>query len=332
MRNRVLYFDSIRVIAILLVIACHCFGNIDNISPTIISIITYLEMPCIGLFIALSGALLLPLKYSPKDFIKRRLSKILIPTLLWSTIYLCLSSRLTVFNIASSFFVPIGSGILWFIYTIAGLYIISPIISPWIERAPKRQIQAYLMAWLITLCFPIFGNWIEMNYTQSSWAYYLSGYIGFFILGFYLRKYEIPFNTSALLFIAFTLFVFLIKITNPSISLYRDGSWYLSIFSAISVIFYWNLIKTISTYSHRIQRIIILFSNLSFGMYFIHIGIVKYVTPYIYIYSFPYIANYIIRTTFTCGTAFVLSWLISYIPLSGFIIGYKQQFNIKSRK
>lgn len=97
--DRVIYFDYIRIIAIMLVVACHCFGDVDNVSPAVISILTYLEMPCIGLFITLSGALLLPIKLSPKNFIKRRLSKIFIPTFLWSLIYLCLGNRLNINNL-----------------------------------------------------------------------------------------------------------------------------------------------------------------------------------------------------------------------------------------
>ena len=60
--------------------------------------ITYLTMPCIGLFFALSGALLLPVKKSPLDsvnFVKKRGGRFILPVLLWSLIYLFVNGTFT---------------------------------------------------------------------------------------------------------------------------------------------------------------------------------------------------------------------------------------------
>lgn len=327
MTDRILYFDYIRITAILLVVACHCFGDVSNVSPVLISLLTYIEMPCIGLFIALSGALLLPVKSSTICFLKKRLNRIIIPTFIWSVVYMSLKKDLTIQNLVEMFFHPVGSGILWFIYVIAGLYVISPVISPWLENTSQKTIRLYLLIWALTLCFPIIGNWIDVDKSYSGGGYYLSGYIGYFILGFYLKKYGISLKVSVLLyFISLCLMAF-VKVVFPQLELY-NGSWYLSIFGAISVVFYWTLLKLITERVHNIfNKFIVLISNLVFGVYFIHIGLITYITPEIHIGELSYLPNYIIKVCVTFSCALFISWLISFLPFADFIIGYKQKRN-----
>ena len=65
MKERIIAYDYIRIVAMLLVVACHCFGDTSTASPAVISLLSYLEMPCNGLFFAISGALLLPVHTPP---------------------------------------------------------------------------------------------------------------------------------------------------------------------------------------------------------------------------------------------------------------------------
>jgi surface polysaccharide O-acyltransferase-like enzyme len=48
---------------------------------------SFLTAPGIGIFIMVSGALLLPVTISTKEFLKRRLSKVVIPTFVWTILY-----------------------------------------------------------------------------------------------------------------------------------------------------------------------------------------------------------------------------------------------------
>lgn len=315
-----------------LVVACHCFGNTSTASSATISLLTYLEMPCIGLFIALSGALLLPVRLPSRQFIKRRLNKILFPTIIWSLIYLFIRDGVdanSVRQVVGGIFCPVGSGILWFMYTILGLYIISPVISPWLENASKRNIQFYLLIWGVTLVYPIIGNWIEINETPSGWTYYFAGYIGYFILGYYLRKYGLSLKISAVLWIVLFLFMIVSRRRFPQLALYTEGCWYLTIFSAVSVVFYWLLIKYVVTnyIKDRLHVSIVLISNLMFGVYFVHIGLVSYITPEINFNEFSFLPNYLIRVAVTFIIAIFISWLISILPFAEYFIGYRQNRN-----
>lgn len=191
MKGRIIEYDYIRIVAMLLVVACHCFGATTDASPAVISLLSYLEMPCNGLFFAVSGALLLPVKTEPHEsltFLRKRLSKVVIPTVVWSFFYMLLSGSLTLTNVIGLPFAPKGASIFWFMYVIIGLYIIAPIISPCLDKVDNRTLRIYLGLWGISLCYPILSNWVDVNTSGASILHYVSGYVGFFILGYYFKR------------------------------------------------------------------------------------------------------------------------------------------------
>lgn len=332
MKQRIIEYDYIRIVAMLLVVACHCFGDTTDASPSLISLLSYLEMPCNGLFFAVSGALLLPVKADPSEsvsFLRKRLSKVVIPTIIWSFIYMLLGGTFTVANVIGLPFSPKGASIFWFMYVMIGLYIIAPVISPWLDKVDNRTLRTYLAFWGISLCYPILSNWIDVNTSEVTVLYYLSGYVGFFILGYYLKRIGGGILLmSALCYLGAFAIMVLVKILCPYIKLY-NGLWYLTIFCAISVWFYWNLIVQISkkvVFSERTQLVVAIMSNLIFGIYFIHYGIIEYVIPKITMFdTLPYVVRYTSHILIAYGGALLLSFLISYLPGANYIIGYSRR-------
>lgn len=334
MKERIIAFDYIRIVAMLLVVACHCFGDVSNTSNVVISLLSYLEAPCNGLFFAASGALLLPV-ISPlntytntRAFIAKRLKKVAIPTMLWSVVYLALDGNMKLVSVCSIPFSAQGASILWFMYTMVGLYLVAPVISPWLENIDKKTMKLYLGFWLISLCFPILKNWLIIDDTVDGVLFYFSGYVGYFVLGYYLKKFGIQLKLAFFLYvIAFAIMIF-VKLFVSDIKLY-DGLWYLSIFCVVNMVFYWKMLEKISSHvklSERGTRSLVTISNLIFGVYFIHHGIVKYFIPHIGIMSsLPYLVGYTIRIIIAFCGALILSYLISYLPFANYVIGYKHK-------
>lgn len=328
MKERIIAYDYIRIVAMLMVVACHCFGDTTGASPTLISLLSYMEMPCNGLFFAVSGALLLPVNVTADKtgkFLVKRLTKVVIPTVVWSVVYLAISGKLNIASICSIPFTPVGASIFWFVYVMVGLYIISPVISPWLEKADKRTLLLYLGIWCISLCYPIIRNWLPVHVSEVSSLYYLSGYVGFFVLGYYLKRFGIKLGLSAIMyFVAFAVMIG-VKLFANNIQLY-DGFWYLTVFCVVSVIFYWNLIEWLNRsikLNTKVRTSLITTSNLIFGVYFIHYGIIEYLLPQIpYIDSMPYIAGYACRILIAFAGALFISYIIAYLPFSNYIIGY----------
>lgn len=178
MKQRDHSLDIIRITACLLVVLMHSPMPSDNASGPFLSVLSYLTAPCIGLFFMLSGALLLPVKDDYRTFLSRRLSKIVVPTLAWTVIYLCLNvycneSEINIFqSVLSVPFSAQGHGILWFMYTLIGLYLLAPILSAWVNVAKDSEIRFVLTLWAVSLCYPLIESYIQITTGTTSILYY----------------------------------------------------------------------------------------------------------------------------------------------------------------
>lgn len=218
-KERIIYLDVLRVLAIFMVLLMHAGDPYlwDAATKTFgieCSFYCALLRPCVPLFIIMSSILLLPLKTDATAFFKRRFTRVLVPFLLWSIIYVFLPTPdKIVFGGPENAFTDTGMNVyaynlmmipisftgtnvhFWFIYTIIGLYLFMPIISPWIQQATKKTLLFFLMVWSVTLLFPYIRLWFPQIQGECDWndfgmLYYFSGYLGYIVLGYFLHKYN----------------------------------------------------------------------------------------------------------------------------------------------
>lgn len=217
--NRIIYLDILRVLAIFMVLLLHAgdpylWDATTQSFGAECSFYCALLRPCVPLFIIISSVLLLPLKTDATTFLKKRSIRVLIPFLLWSIIYVFLptpdkivfggpenafsNSDMNVF-VYNLMMIPISFTStnlhFWFIYTIIGLYLFMPIISPWIQQASKKTLLFFLTIWSVTLFFPYLRLWFpqiqgECDWNQFGMLYYFSGYLGYIVLGYFLHKHN----------------------------------------------------------------------------------------------------------------------------------------------
>lgn len=89
------YLDIIRIVACVMVITMHApipgEGALAHSSFLVLS--SYLTSPCVPLFFMVSGALLLPCKegVTANSYIKKRIGKIVGPTICFSIFYIMLN-------------------------------------------------------------------------------------------------------------------------------------------------------------------------------------------------------------------------------------------------
>ncbi len=339
MKERNLSYDVMRVVACLMIIAMHAPMPFSGESSLFLKVLGYFTAPGLCLFFVLSGALLLPTKLDTFTFLKKRLSKVICPTLCFTLLYLVLNfidgAQVDwLRTICSIPFSPQGHGVLWFMYTLIGLYLVSPILSRWLERASKREVEFYLILWSITLCYPILEMVLSVNTKVEGILYYFTGYIGYFVLGFYLKRYPDSLPIKSLLlpvFIAVGAPVFC-KFANVEVDFYRLF-WYLSIFVAVFVVFLYKVLQHLCgkiSFSSVWRGGILLTSNLSFGIYLIHIAIMRnFLWKLEWIQS---ISNYYIQWAVIVVLTFALSWIVSYIlynlPFGRYIIGSNKKIDI----
>ncbi|WP_439185774.1 acyltransferase [Carboxylicivirga taeanensis] len=213
-QERIGYLDLIRVVAIYMVTMIHVRFAFDlNADVATQFYVTFLR-PSVPFFIMISGALLLPIKYDTRTFFKKRFTRVLVPFLIWSIAYVFLpapskinfggiENALTLSNlnpiIKSLLMIPVNftwvNVHFWFMYTIIGLYLFMPVISPWIEKVSKRGIEAFLLVWLVTTILFYAQIWFPQIHGVCDWnefgmLYNFGGYLGYLVLGYYLRKYN----------------------------------------------------------------------------------------------------------------------------------------------
>jgi surface polysaccharide O-acyltransferase-like enzyme len=176
------------------------------------SILNVIPRACVALFIFTSSYLQFPLHYSTGAFFRKLALRILPLFVLWSLVYAFawgepvqnLKDLLLIFNYAA--------GHLWFVYMLVGLYLIMPLLSPWAEKVGKRELQFYLALCLFTTVIPLIRQWVggaapviygpsgipnaakyplwgEASWNTYGVFYYLSGFIGYLLLGLYFRRF-----------------------------------------------------------------------------------------------------------------------------------------------
>ncbi|MBO5628202.1 MAG: acyltransferase family protein [Aeriscardovia sp.] len=336
MKERILYLDIIRIIACIMIIAMHAPIPNTGLSSYVLSTDSLLTVPGIGLFIMVSGALLLPVNMPTEQFLKKRFAKIVFPTVLWTLFYYMIAPYTDTvtqgFGIKSFLSIPFSSqfnGVLWFMYMLAGLYLLAPILSAWLRQASRREVRFYLFLWGITLCYPIIRSYIGVNESHTGILYYFGGYAGYFLLGYYLKTYvdRIAFWKCLLLMVLPISIAVVIKIKQLSIDFY-DLFWYLSIFVVMMAIAWFLLIKRQNIPYHAesvLHRNLVLVSNCCFGIYLVHIFIMRSI-----IWQWEWLQDLgviqiLTVTLLTFVGSFAVTWLISYLPGAEYIIGFKQK-------
>ena len=201
--SRVHYIDCLRVFACFLVVAVHCNFMPDNPKDHIwAQILGVLGSPSSELFLAISGSLLIPVKTSQQYFYRRRFAKLLPPLLFWSIVgivFYVLTGQRSKNEIGYMLLsLPFKSAIIpsfWFMYAIIGMYLLAPIVTPYINKAGEKGARFLLALWTITLILPLGNLFIDGFYNANGdYAYMLSvfsGYPGYMILGYYLRKFPL---------------------------------------------------------------------------------------------------------------------------------------------
>ena len=205
-RENLFWADVLRVIVIFGVIVIHVAADVitewGHFSPSwwwAANIEDSLVRGCVPVFIMLSGALLLPKQESLPDFFHKRLKRILIPFIVWNILYLVWKKYFfePSLGLAEALGRVAGDGVhfhLWFLYIIAGLYLVTPIFRILTAHATKQDLIYFLGLWFVVASLLPFMEQITQLFTGARFHIKLpaeaaTGFIGYFVLGHFLMKY-----------------------------------------------------------------------------------------------------------------------------------------------
>ncbi len=336
---RLYYIDNLRVLACFLVLLTHSVmasTNPENESFWIFGL-SFIGSPSSELFLALSGTVLLPVKTGFRQFYSRRFTKLLPPLLIWSVLGILLYTHTQDMPWTDAWNriirIPLQPviGVYWFVYAMVGLYFFAPFISPWIHKASKCQIELFLGLWVINMTLPWIIYFIPQFTTLFNangnyyWSLcYFGGFLGYWLLGYYLRKYPIKiglnFKWIALLIgvITYPIAIYVIKSGGADTFVLLDN---LQIGSAFLVAFLYTIMQNIRL-GHRFQKVITNIAKYSFCIYLTHI----YIARELYWGIFNGSTLHIFPRTFliallTLATGYLLTYILTFIPHGEYITG-----------
>ncbi len=210
-KDRIVYLDYMRVLATLGVIFIHVsannwYGNIgsaDWISYTIYEGIMRFSVP---LFFMISGVLFL---HEGKEINVKRLYlhnilRLLVFLVFWAMVY-------QIYNLyPENGWHSIGQAVinilngdtqihLWYIYSIIGIYIMTPVIKVFTDHATKKQLEYFLVLFFVFGC--VLSLWNKPAILAKFRMVEMCGYVGYFILGAYLSRYNLQKKTRRVLYL-----------------------------------------------------------------------------------------------------------------------------------
>ena len=195
--QHIIWIDVMRFTAAFLVILAHIYDW--STSPRLFYIFYFtISRIAVPLFFLLSGYLLLSKEETIPSFLKKRFARVAVPFLVWSIIYDVMDSNSftdtgVTLDAVLKLFIRIirgpRGGHLWFMYFLIGLYLLAPVLRVFVSKANKTELFYYIGLWFLAM--PIMNIIEGLTPIDSGFEIYnAGGYLGYFLLGYYLGGME----------------------------------------------------------------------------------------------------------------------------------------------
>lgn len=224
---------------------------------------------------------------------------------------------------------------LWYLYMLIGLYLIMPMISSWLTQATRKEIKTVLCIWGATLLLPYLkmvapllgykGNYGHMGlYGECDWNvygtfYYVSGFAGYLILAYYLKRFPLEWSWRKIAAICIPMFIAGYAITSvgyivtnehfPGNYAYLEILWYFTGINVFMMTF--PLFVTIQKVDTKPRKWLSQMARLTFGVYLCHFTFTflsydLYDTP-----ALPYLVRIMLAALTTGAISVLLTWIMS---------------------
>lgn len=303
--KRMVHFDLLRIIASFCVILIHCriydqgsdWTNQDAslLISNFYGIISRWAVPC---FVMLSGMMFLngSKEIPMKTLYSKYILRMAISYLFWSVVY-------TLFNLSFEAgdslkervlyiynYLFCGELHMWYILMIIGLYVASPVIKYIVNNAPKQLIHYWIAAMFVFVSVIPFVSDLGVFYVSSVVKFlntyidiqFLCGYTLYYVLGFYFARYELSKKVKNIIYIlgacGFLYCVAVLIVLKYFINLDMGALSYMYpniIFMSCSVLLLFKDHVSKIEFKERTQRFIVNLSKLTYGIFLIHVLVLK---------------------------------------------------------
>ncbi len=290
---RIGYFDAARAIAILTVVWVHSWdfyvipSSLTQTGPgwfafQVGHVIGRLGVP---VFLMITGALMLDREYDDiAGFLRTKLPRFAVVLVVAAFFYSFLARILngtSLHRIVPKFLngEPIGSGHLWYLYMLIGLYAAIPFLARAVSKLTKQELALIIAAALLLFTVPwtLRISGANISYVISS-GFPFGSYTLYAVLGLWLHKYNalrpiaIPYRM--ILLVIAILFACAAKYYldyAPNQAMPIDGIvWYDSLLIVIPSIILFSIIRDLYK-NVELSRLILVLSASSFSIYLWHL-------------------------------------------------------------
>lgn len=309
---------------------------------------------CVPLFVMMSGVLLFPVRMNMQTFYKKRIGRIAFPLIFWSIVLPLLFFGYMQFGpvthnpgVVQEHFTA-GTALnkmytfifnfnydttpLWYLYMLVGLYLIIPILSVWLNQVSQKDIKLFLSVWGISLLLPYIkmaapllgyqGNYGNMgifgvcDWNEFGTFYYVSGFVGYLVLAYYLVKYPLSWSWKKTCFLTIPMFLTGYLITSlgyismqkyfPGNYAYLEILWYFAGINVFMMTFpVFVIVQKIKVPSSpTLSRM----ASLTFGIYLCHFIFVQ--MAYDLFDALSFLQTFIKIIAMACTAFFVSYWLV----------------------
>lgn len=280
----------------------------------------------IPMFVMVSGALFLAKKQSVKEIYKRKILRIISAFLVWATAYAFITRVHTPeMSIGATVKMIFGGYYhMWFLFMIVGLYMVAPFLEKFVES--EDLIKYFLLLTLVfTFIIPQFIDYLSFfSEVMSDSAsrllakmnfHFTLGYVGYFVLGFYLNKIVVKKSIKKWIYIA-AIFEFLLSITLSAFISAKLGHPYV-----VQSVFHINvLLESIAIFvwfkDHPVpdntflKKWIKKISKYSFGIYLAHPMVISFL-DWIGLNTLSF--NAALSVPVICIVVFIVSFILSAV-------------------
>lgn len=319
-------YDYLRVVTAFFVVLLHAsasyvvlYNELSTLEWMAGNVYNSLSRWTVPVFFMLSGAFLLDPKRveTLAYFYKKRVLKIVVPLLAWSMIYyvykgLTLEMPMSLKDFVSRFIANDIYYHLWFLYVLLGIYLLVPLLRHFMKDVPPSYLLYFAVIWFIAVPFMKTAN--EFYGSTIYFDIPIAGYLGYFILGYYLRVVVVKKSVLWGFFVVGTLSLAVTIYGTFTFTKANDSVFYDFFYSnyspttALIAIAMFLLVKQLkNTMGAKLVQLI---GGTTFGIYLVHALLLNYfVTNWL---DFSELSNWL-SIPLTAFIIFVVSFIVSYI-------------------
>lgn len=302
MKNRILYFDILNIVATFGVVAMHCNGMVHTyrgglgwVQAFSVDTLFYCAVP---IFMMLTGANLLGYhkKYGTKEYFKRRFFRTVIPFLFWATvayIWRYAAGRMeapsSIADLVSAYLNTEMMSIYWFFFALFSVYLAIPVLSRLVGENKKENSTTLWyfvgMGFLFSFFLPSFLTMLGVEYNDA-FMFPLSagGYIVYAVLGYLVANHDFSQRNRIFIYVLGVASLLLHFVTTLVFSSETDGLYrefwgyinYPTFFYALAVFVFAKRVKWGRFFrSEKQVAVLTRMASASFGVYLIHMFVIE---------------------------------------------------------